>query len=354
MTAEPEPVLEATGPADRSMRPRISSLDAARGLAVVGMLFVDNRGSAAIGAQLKHAQWHGLTVADTVFPLFLFAVGAAMPMSRRAARPRAVLWRVVKLLVLGYLIVSAKYGFGTVGVGVLGHIAGAYLLCWLVLLLPRRVQPYVVGAVLAVVTVLFVVVPSPGAGAATTGTSGTWAHWFDGLLGLELSAEAPHSYLTSAASIYVGVVVGRILLGHAGRAAVTRMLALAVTTGALGAVLTVVLPLNKRLWTPSYVLVTAAVSIAVLVGFYLVMDIRGVVRPFAPLSVLGQNAIVAFVLSEIVFRALLGRVAQTHVVDWMASWSSDAFAAYLYPSLSVVVIWAVCAALTRRGIVIRI
>ena len=130
-----------------------------RGLAVVGMLLVDNRGNGAIAVQLRHAGWNGLHLADVVFPVFLLLVGVSMPFSRRADRPRAALLRVLQLGVLGWLVVTAKYGPGTAGAGVLGHIAGAYLLCWLVLRLPRRAQPVVPVAVVPLVSEPMVPVP---------------------------------------------------------------------------------------------------------------------------------------------------------------------------------------------------
>src|SRR3954468_296251 len=102
----------APGRASHTSRRRLSGVDLARGLAVIGMLFVDNRGSDAITLQLTHTPWNGLRVADVVFPVFLLVVGVTMPFSRRADRPRAVAWRVVKLALLGWLIVTAKYGWG--------------------------------------------------------------------------------------------------------------------------------------------------------------------------------------------------------------------------------------------------
>src|SRR3954447_14596431 len=116
------PVATAQAAAEKT-RHRLSGVDVARGLAVIGMLFVDNRGSDAITLQLTHTPWNGLRVADVVFPVFLLVVGVTMPFSRRADRPRAVAWRVVKLALLGWLILTAKYGWGQSGAGVLGHIA---------------------------------------------------------------------------------------------------------------------------------------------------------------------------------------------------------------------------------------
>ncbi len=124
-----------------SGRERILAVDVVRGLAVVGMLLVNNAGiPAAMPQALRHAPWQGLTLADQVFPLFLFTVGASMPFSQRAQRPGAVLRRVVVLFLLGSLLVSAKQHRLAPSTGVLQQIAGAYLLAWALLRLPRRAQ----------------------------------------------------------------------------------------------------------------------------------------------------------------------------------------------------------------------
>src|ERR687887_2157158 len=76
-------------------RERVLAIDVVRGLAVVGMLLVNDAGiPAAMPQALRHAPWQGLTLADQVFPLFLFTVGASMPFSQRAQQPAAVLRRV--------------------------------------------------------------------------------------------------------------------------------------------------------------------------------------------------------------------------------------------------------------------
>ncbi|MEI4273755.1 heparan-alpha-glucosaminide N-acetyltransferase domain-containing protein [Klenkia sp. LSe6-5] len=333
---------------------RLHGVDVARGLAVVGMLFVDNRGNAEIGEQFVHAPWHGLRLADVVFPVFLLVVGVSMPFSRRADRPGAVVLRVLKLALLGWLIVVAKYGFDAVGAGVLGHVAGAYLLCWLLLRLPRRAQVPTAAAVLAVLTLVAVLVPVPGTGRTAVEPDASWAHWFDDLLGLDFSAEAPHSYLPSAVTVFLGVLAGRALLECGARGALPRMLAGAGALLVVGLAVAPLLPVNKRLWTPSFVLVTGGIGLLVLATAIWLVDVRGVRRPFRPAEVLGLNAIVAFATSELLFRALLRYDVQPAVDRWLTGLTSATTAAYLYAGLSVVVVWAVCQLLARRGIVVRI
>lgn len=340
------PVPTAAPPrAERAAR-RLHGVDALRGLAVVGMLLVDNRGNASITVQLRHAPWDGLHVADVVFPVFLLLVGVSMPFSRRADRPRAALLRVLQLGVLGWLVVTAKYGPGTVGAGVLGHIAGAYLLCWLLVRLPRRVQPVVAGAVLALLSVLSAV-----AGAAP---GQSWGRSLDQAVGLSFSAEAPHAFLGSAVTVYLGVLAGRLLQSDTGRTVLLRLTGGGALLVAAGLLLAPLVPLNKRLWSPSFVLVTGGIALVVLAALYWLVDLRGLRRPLRAAEVLGLNAIVAFVFSEVVFRAVLSHRVQPAVDQWVSSAAGVTVSAWAYPVASIAVIWLLCAALVRRGVIVRV
>jgi predicted acyltransferase len=336
----------APPPPERAGAARLRGVDVLRGLAVVGMLLVDNRGNAAIHDQLQHVTWDGLRLADVVFPVFLLVVGVSMPFSRRADRPRAALVRAGKLALLGWLVVTAKYGPGVVGAGVLGHVAGAYLLCWLLLRLPRPAQVPVAAGVLAALSVLSVV-----AGAEP---DRSWAHVLDEALGVPFSAEAPHGYLAGAVTVFLGVLAGRELQARAGRAAIRRLVAAGAALLVAGLALAPVVALNKRLWSPSFVLVTGGIALLLLAVLHELVDHRGVVRPFRPFEVLGVNAIVAFVLSELVFRAVLSHGVQPAVDRWLTAVTGPVAAAWAYALLSVAVLWAVCAELARRGIVVRV
>jgi predicted acyltransferase len=324
----------------------VHGVDVLRGLAVVGMLVVDNRGNAGIAEQWHHAPWNGLHVADVVFPVFLLVAGVSMPFSRRSDRPRAAARRVLTLAVLGWLVVTAKYGPGTLGAGVLGHIAGAYLLCWAMLRLPRRAQPVAAGALLAASAALTV--------ALGAGPERSWGHLVDQSIGLPFSAEAPHAFLGSAVTVYLGVLAGRALQSGAGHPLLLRLGGGGALLGVAGLALAPLVPLNKRLWSPSFVLVTGGIALIALAVCHWLVDHEGVRRVFRPAEVLGLNAIVAFVFSEVVFRAVLSGTVQPAVDRWMSSVAGVTFSAWAYPVLSIAVIWAVCAALLRRGLVVRV
>src|SRR5947209_19928561 len=109
--ARPAVVAAPTTPQPAgTRRPRLHGIDLARGLAVIGMLFVDNRGSDAITLQLTHTPWNGLRIADVVFPVFLLIVCVTMPFSWRADRPRVVTWRVGQSAEQGRPLVLVRYG----------------------------------------------------------------------------------------------------------------------------------------------------------------------------------------------------------------------------------------------------
>jgi predicted acyltransferase len=320
------------------------------------MLLVDNRGSDAMPSQFVHASWNGLHVADVVFPLFLFAVGVSMNFSSRTTG-RAVAKRVVMLVVIGSLLVDAKYHTLHLTTGVLQHIAAAYALCWLVLKLPRRAQVPTVLGILAVVGIVYLFVPAPGVVPGSWTQGHTIAEWFEGhVLRTDFSAEGIHSYLPSVASVFAGVLGGRCLVEGRTR---RRLAVLASSCFVLGIALTPLIPLNKRLWTPSNALVTSGIAAALLLALHVVFDghVRTashwvMTRVGGPLRTLGRNAIVVFAFSELVFRAGLSFV-QPRVVSSLSLLTAPG-AAITYAALSVVAAWALSAFLERHRIHIGI
>jgi predicted acyltransferase len=157
---------------------RLRSLDAVRGLAIVIMLLAGNPFPREdLLVQLRHPEWHGLRFADLFFPLFLFAMGVAMTLSRRAASPRLDLRRVSVLALLGVALSSLKHGRLAI-TGVLQHIAGAYFLAWVVLKAPRRMQPALAAGLLAAVWVAFLLWADGDRD--PWGEQGTVAHAVDG------------------------------------------------------------------------------------------------------------------------------------------------------------------------------
>jgi predicted acyltransferase len=351
--ASPRPGAVAAGTA-ATPRPRIHAIDVVRGLAIIGMLLVNNAGiSWAMPRQLRHAPWQGLTIADLVFPLFLFTVGASMPFSERAQRPRPALRRVAALVVLGSLLVSLKQHRLAPSTGVLQQIAGAYLLAWLALRLPRRAQLPAGFAVLAGLWAAYTFAPAGG-------TQGSWAPGSNladlvdrHVLG-QFSEHGVLVMLASGVTVLTGVAAGRLLRERPdGRGVTSRLSALGVGTLAAGVAVAGAVPVSKPLWSPSYVLITAGIAYLMTAATHRLVDV-GPGRPWTrPLVVLGCNALAAYTASVVLFAFLL-RPWQASLVQPLEHLLGAPSAAVAYAAASVVVVWTLAEWMYRRRIFVKL
>lgn len=336
-----------TGGPTVSRRRRVASLDVLRGATIGAMLLVNNAGDkAAMPRQLVHSPWDGLTVADTVFPLFLFAVGTSMPFSRRAEATRPALRRVALLAVVGSLLVDAKYRQLGPTTGVLQVIAAGYLLAWLVSRLPARLAVAAGVALLAGLTGLALL------GGVEPGT--TTAEAVDRAVLGHPSAQGVFAMLGAALNVLGGRYAGLVLRRHhRARAVLPRLLLAAAATGAAGALLAQRLPVNKQVWSPSYVLVTSGIALALLAAGWLLVDRFGTARWFRPFTVLGANALVVYAGSYLVFSALL-RFQHDRLVAPLTALGGPRFGALAFPLLTVALFWVVCEVLYRRRIFVKV
>jgi predicted acyltransferase len=337
-----------------AVRERILAIDVVRGLAVVGMLLVNDAGiPAAMPQELRHASWQGLTLADQVFPLFLFTVGASMPFSQRAQRPAAVLRRVAALAVLGCLLVSAKQHRLAPSTGVLQQIAGAYLLAWALLRLPRRAQLPAAALLLGGLWAAFTFVAAPGVRPGSWAAGSNLAEFVDRSLLGRFSEHGVLVMVASSASVLAGVAAGR-LLRRAPEAGVTcRLLALGLVMLGLGLLVALAVPISKPLWTPSFVLVTAGASGLLVALAYRLVD-RGPGRRWArPLVALGSNALALYAASVLLFAFLL-KPWQAALVRPLAVAGGATFAALAYAAGTVLVAWALAEWLYWRRLFVKV
>lgn len=339
---------------------RLVELDILRGFAVAGMILVVSPGDwGAAYPQLQHAEWNGWTLADMVFPTFLFSVGAALalsfPVAWRTAADRRLFWgralrRAGLLIVIG-LVLEATYNWellytgGTLGKpslaylripGILQRIALCYLLAVVAMLGTagrdvedrRTVRPTSVAAVAVAVLLgywaLLTFVPTPGFGPNRLDAEGYlggyidravftvphlwplgWAHPGGPVV---YDPEGLLSTMPATANVLFGVLSGWTWRNRADRA----MLAIGgagVVLIVTGLLLDPVFPINKRMWTSSFALFSGGFSAVLLAALILVGRWRGASTALAPFRVLGGNAILAFIAST-----LLGRVYDLPVI----------------------------------------
>ena len=297
---------------------RLRSLDVFRGLTIAAMVLVENSGSPSnTYAALRHAEWNGWTPTDLVFPFFLFIMGTAMALSlaRRRDGDEAielgrVLRRGVVLFGAGLLLNGFPWVIGGVRImGVLQRIGITYVLASLVVLrLPPRRQYLVGGAILLGYWAAIALVPVPGVGAAAMTPAHSLPGWLDAtLLGRShlyghgaYDPEGLLSTLPALVTVLLGYWSGEWLRrsGRGTRTA-TRLLVAGAVLAAAGVAWGTVFPVNKRLWTSSFVLLTAGLAAVALALCFWAVDVvrwRRVGRPF---EVMGLNAIFAYVASEI-------------------------------------------------------
>lgn len=332
---------------------RLAGLDALRGLAVAGMILVVSPGDwSQAYAQLQHAAWNGATLADMIFPTFLFSVGVALGLSfpRRMATAgerrmfRAKLWRRTAMLIVLGLLVEASYvwaisagapfpgGPGLAHIrlpGVLQRIGLCYGLAGTLLVATARrdaeglaqANPLALAGcaflILAGYWLLLVLVPVPGYGAGVLTPAGSLPGFVDRTLFTEphlwplgsATASRPATYdpegllstLPATANMLFGILAAW-MLRRSPSGAVVRVAAMGALLLVLGLALDPVLVINKRIWTSSFALMSSGVSALALSALVAGSRWNGVALILAPVRVLGGNAVLAFLLSTLVSR----------------------------------------------------
>lgn len=356
--------------------PRLASLDVLRGLTIVGMILVN---SAAylhyvsgydVFPALMHSAWAGFTLADAVFPAFIFMTGVSIPLATAergldAGGLRRLLVRTGRLILLG-LLVSNIYWLATPEsvlfrpMGVLQRIALAFLAAAVLYRItgPRTRLTLAVGLLLLYWPLCLAPFPGGAADLMTPGSS--LVAYADRLvLGAHTYVKGPLGYdpegllgtLPAIAQALIGVAAGEWLAARRG----ARGLAVA------GALLLVVglawglaFPVVKDLWTSSYVLVSSGAALLVLAALHEALDIRLWRVPGRDfLTDFGVNAIFAYVLHE-----LASIILTAHMLKIPYDAASPVIgtkAAALIPVVIFIgLVWAVVAYMRRRNWIVKV
>ncbi len=364
--------------------PRLRSLDAFRGLTIAGMILVNNPGSwAHIYPPLEHAEWNGWTPTDLIFPFFVFIVGVALTFSfarrRAAGAPRGALVR--KAAVRGAAIVAVgialnfvpRFDPATVRIpGVLQRIGLAYVVAALIYLTAgARTQRWIAAGLLVGYWLAMTLVPVPGHGAGVLEPVGNLAQYIDIHLlrghtwKPEWDPEGLLSTVPAVVTCLLGAFTGDLLRSE--RAPLEKTAHLLVWGNVAlvaGLVWNWWFPINKNLWTSSYVLFTAGAALATLGVLYWVIDVRGRSRWAWPWYVFGSNALLVFVLSGLLARLLIAvQVATADGPVSLWTWIYDrAFVPWAGPlngslafAVTFVLLWlAIMAVPYRRGWYLRL
>jgi predicted acyltransferase len=302
---------------------RLLSLDAFRGFTIAAMVLVNNPGDwSNLYSQLAHAKWHGWTFTDWIFPFFLFIGGVSMALSlgrlAEGGAPKGTLLaklakRAAMIFLIGFALnLIPAFDFSTVRIpGVLQRIALCTLLAApIVVFFSWRGQlAWIVGLL-----VLYSV-PMLAFGALEPGQdfgSAIDRMLMDGHLWKQSRTWDPEglwSTIPAVCSQLFGVLAGRWLLAGAPRAETTVWLLLAGLLALwLGAILdTILMPINKSLWTPSFAVFMTGWALLLFGAFYWLLD--GIADPIArrwstPFVIYGMNALFIFAFSGLVAKML--------------------------------------------------
>lgn len=367
---------------------RLAALDTFRGLTVAGMIIVNTPGSwSHVWWPLDHAEWHGFTPTDLVFPAFLCAAGAALGLSFPRTIDRSVWAKVIRrallLIAIGWAWqMLARPTIADFRIyGVLPRIGLCYgLAAAFAILTATRDEDgrahLSVAAILAatlgalmVYWALIMLVPVPGFGPGQLSPEGNLAGYVDRITvttahmwhgGTDAAGHVVYdpegllSTLPSLANVFLGMLAA-IAWKRTPDTAIRTIAIVGAVLIVLGVALSPLMPLNKRIWTPTFAMLTSGLSATLLVFCVAVHRSPALRKLFAPFDIFGMNAITGYILSLLIAlaaeRSGVGRMAfntlQAAIGDpWIAS--------FTYAVIVTLIVLAALVPLHRRGIHLRL
>ena len=368
---------------------RLISLDAFRGATIALMILVNNPGTwGHVYAPLRHAQWHGCTLTDLVFPFFLFIIGVSMRFSfekyefcKWGPLFKKVVWRTITIFTIGLLLnafpfVRQDWDWSHFRImGVLQRIALAYIMASFIV-----VRADIIGIVKISLGLLF----------------GYWIllmgyGWYSGLdpyalksnlilivdayifgenhlyggTGIPFDPEGLLSTIPSIVTVLIGFLVGTMIKTAEDHKDNTQRMAV------LGALLIIfgwgwgfVFPINKQLWTSSYVLYTSGIATVVLAGLIWLVDVKGLKTWTKPFVIFGANAIFLYAASGIWVKILLkisfeldGKMISGYGYLYQTvfqPFAGDLNGSFLFALFHVFMFWLILAWMYRKKIFIKI
>ena len=364
------------------MTARLRSLDVFRGITVAAMVVVNNPGDwATVYWPLLHAEWHGWTPTDLIFPFFLFIVGVSLALASRAATVAGIIRRGAIIWGLGLLLAGFPlFRLTTLRIpGVLARIAWCYVAAALLVRAVASERDRARSILVAVAVllggywILLTMVPFPGGVPGDLSAAGNIGAWLDRTLfgphtwrGGAFDPEGLLSTIPAIGTTLLGVLAGGLIRDSPSPRAIVRgLLGWGLAGVVAGLVVAAWLPINKSLWTSSYALFTAGLASATLAVCYWLLDasptehLRGLTEP---LVALGRNAILLFVLSGLIAKTLI-------YVEWpdpamsLGRWlylsafaplAPPQVASLLYAIANLLLLYALLAQLHRKKIYLTV
>lgn len=353
---------------------RLLSLDVMRGITIVGMIVVNNAGGPLSYDSLRHSAWNGLTPCDLVFPFFLFIMGVTTYLSLskndfKASWPviRKILWRAAMIILIGWALhwielacKGAPWDFGRLRLtGVLPRIGlcfGAVSL--MSLCMSRKSMAWTAVALLAVYTVLVCVFN--GYTADETNFNAIADRFLLGEAHLyhksPIDPEGLAGTISAVAHTIIGFCCGALIKSRKPLAERTvGLFAVGFMLMACGFLLMEWLPLNKRIWSPTFVLATTGLAALLLATLIYVIDMRGKRSWSVFFESFGVNPLFLYVLSELM-AIIMSRFGNKKAVyeGILSVFPDPCLASAVYALAFMLIVGAIGYPLYRRRIYIKL
>lgn len=354
---------------------RIYAIDVLRGLTVAAMIMVNNAGGKLSYSCLRHAEWNGMTLCDMVFPSFLFIVGLTAYISLSKTKFvwssqtfAKILRRTIIILLIGWAIhwidLMCEGQMWPVAnlrlTGVLPRIALCYFAVSILALCCKQRTIYVITIGLLILYSFILIF---GNGYANDSTN-ILAKVDNAILGTShiyskrpIDPEGLLGTFSSIAHTLIGFCFGRILIDRS-KSLDRRLLDIMVWGFILllaGLSLSLGMPLNKRIWSPSFVLTSCGLVAMALSAISYATDLNGCKRPFKLFDVFGVNPLFLYVLSELLAIVLSAANAKPVVYNVIFSLFPEPYiASAIYSVLFVAVLWLAGYPLYKKKIYIKI
>ncbi|MBP1225114.1 acyltransferase family protein [Flavobacterium sp. 1355] len=359
------------------VKERLISLDVFRGLTILLMTIVNNPGDwGHVFPPLLHAEWHGCTPTDLVFPFFIFIMGVAVPLAMPDKRYddttfNKILIRSLRMLCLGIffnyfgkiqffglegipllifrLIITIAVGYALMGSfssklknilafsilfiylilaysgieayhdvrlpGVLQRIAVVYFVISLLYLKTSQRTQIITGALLLIgYWAVMTLIPVPGIGEANLDKGTNLASWLDSILlkghmysgTITWDPEGVLSTIPSIVNGIIGLLIGQLLQQKTAKSNIAKKMAMTGIALIIGGLLwNIVFPINKSIWTSSYVLYTTGLATTTLSILYYLIDIAEYQKGSKLFLIWGVNPMIVFFASQIIPQALV-------------------------------------------------
>lgn len=359
---------------------RLISLDAFRGFTIAAMIMVNNPGSwSNVYAPLLHAKWHGITPTDLIFPFFIFIVGVSVVLaySKRLSTGapkgdmyKKIIIRSIKIFAVGiFLALFPKFNFADLRIaGVLQRIAIVFLVCAFLYLTTKWKTQAIIGAVLLIgYWLAMVLIPTPGFGVVSLEPGENLAAWIDSILlpgRLYQGTWDPEGLLSTLPAIATGIsgmLVGHIIVSkNEDQKKVIWLFLAGFLASILGHIWGWNFPLNKNLWSSSFVLLTSGLATMTLAASIYVVDMLGRTHGTKVGIIFGANAIAVYVLAGMMghfFRRVefFGSSINRHMLDlFTAIGCGPKLSSLLYAMFYISVLFIPAIILYRKKIFIKL